>query len=132
MDRFPGLTAHKISCFGRTPFQAGIECAQKALDQFEFTGVIANADPHAIGLLRGFQRAGKKIPEDISIIGFDNGPFCEYTDPPLTSVNISRGEIGQCAVETLLAMIEQDRPGIEIRISTELILRDSVGRARKT
>lgn len=132
IDRFPGLTAHKMSCTGRTAFQAGIECAQKALDQFEFTGVIANADPHAIGLLRGLQKAGEKIPDDISIIGFDNSPFCEYTDPPLTSVNISRGEIGQCAVETLVAMIEQSRPGIEIRIATELILRESVGRPRKT
>jgi DNA-binding LacI/PurR family transcriptional regulator len=132
IDRFPNLTAHKFAgSGGRTPFQAGVECARQILQRFEFTGVVASADPHAVGLLRGFQRAGKKVPDDISIIGFDNSPFCEYTDPQLTSVSISRNEIAESAVEALIGMMEQGRPGVEIHIPTELIMRESVGKPRK-
>ena len=131
IERFPNLTAHKYAGSGRTAFQAGVECAQQILQRFDITGVVASADPHAVGILRGFQRAGKKVPDDISIIGFDNSQFCEYTDPQLTSVNISRQEIAQRAVETLIGMIEHDRPGVEIHIPTELILRESVGRPPK-
>lgn len=131
INRFPNLTAHKFAGTGRTAFQAGMECAHEILQRFDVTGVVASADPHAVGILRGFQKAGKKVPRDISVIGFDNSPLCEYTDPQLTSVSISRKEIAQSAVATLIGMIEQDRPGEEIRIPTELILRESVGRPHR-
>jgi LacI family transcriptional regulator len=128
--RFPGVIGHKFDGSGRIPFQAGIDNARQILQEFDVTGIVANADPHAVGMLRGFQRCGKVIPDDVSIIGFDNSIVCEYTDPPLASVNISRKEIAGSAVESLLCMIEQNRPGVEIYIPTELVMRESVGRPR--
>jgi DNA-binding LacI/PurR family transcriptional regulator len=62
------------------------------------------------------------------LIGFDNSPACEYTDPPLTSVSISRDAIGKAAVETLIAMIEEGKSGSEIHIPTDLVVRESAGR----
>jgi LacI family transcriptional regulator len=132
VDRFPNLIAHKFAGSGRSPFQAGVDCARQILQRFDITGVVASADPHAVGILRGFQRAGKRVPGDISIIGFDNSILCEYTDPQLASVNISRREIAESAVETLLGMIEQNHPGVEIHIPTELVMRESVGRPRSS
>jgi DNA-binding LacI/PurR family transcriptional regulator len=128
MKRFPAVQSFNVSRPG-SPFQAGIEAANYALREFPFTGVVANCDPIAIGLLRGFRIAGKRVPEDISLIGFDNSSWCELTDPPLTSVEVSRSAIAKGAVEALIGMIENKTPGTEIRISTDLILRESTARA---
>lgn len=125
--RFPNVRAEYIVCPG-SAFQVGMEGAMDALRRLKFTGVVANADPMALGLLRGFRRAGRRVPDDISIIGFDNSPACEYTDPPLTSIGIPRDAIGKAAVETLLDMIENRQQGSEIHIPTELVMRESAGR----
>lgn len=130
IEQFRGVRGYKYSGSGRGAFQAGVKAASEILRQFDATGIVASADPHAVGLVRGFQRAGKRIPDDLSIIGFDNSILCEFTDPQLTSVNVSRREIAQSAVDNLLGMIEQNRTGTEIQIPTELILRESVGRPR--
>jgi DNA-binding LacI/PurR family transcriptional regulator len=124
VDAFPNVHASWIDCPG-SAFRAGLDGAAEALRKHDFTAVIANADPVAFGLLRGFRNAGRKIPQDISLIGFDDNPACEFTDPPLTSVAISRQAIAVSAVETLLEMIENGEPGSEIHIPTELVIRDS-------
>jgi LacI family transcriptional regulator len=121
---FPNVRASWVDCPGPA-FQAGLEGAAEALRKQDFTAVIANADPVAFGLLRGFRIAGRRVPEDISIVGFDDNPACEFTDPPLTSVAICRQAIAAAAVETLRQMIENGAPGSEIFIPTELIVRDS-------
>ncbi len=113
LDAFPNVKADWIDCPGPA-FHAGVSGAFEALRRCDFTGVIANADPVAFGLLRGFRNAGKRIPEDVSIVGFDDNPACEFTHPPLTSVAISRQAIAASAVETLLGMIENGAQGSEI------------------
>ena len=127
--QFPEVEASFLDAPG-APFEAGRTAAAEALERFQFTGVIANCDPIALGLLRGFRRAGLSVPGDVSIIGFDDSPECEYTEPPLTSVRIPRDLIGKAAVETLRRMIEKGQPGCEIRIPTELVMRESVARPR--
>ncbi|MBV9404689.1 MAG: LacI family DNA-binding transcriptional regulator [Acidobacteriaceae bacterium] len=130
VKKFSNLKSFTIARPG-PPFQAGIEAAVSARSHFDFTGVVANCDPIAIGMLRGFRRSGKRVPQDISLIGFDNSAWCELTEPPLTSVDVSRSSIGTAAVEALVGMIENKTPGTDIRIETNLILRESVGRAPK-
>jgi LacI family transcriptional regulator len=125
--RFPSVVASTLVCPGKA-FQAGLEGANQAVRTRDFTGVVANADPLALGLLPGFRRTGKRVPEDVSVIGFDNSPPCEYTDPPLTSVSISCDAIGKAAVETLIGMIEEGKLGSEIHIPTDLVMRESAGR----
>ncbi len=131
VSAFSSVHASWIECPGDA-FRAGVEGAAEALRNHDFTAVVVNADPVAFGLLRGFRDANRRVPEDISIVGFDDNPACEFTDPALTSVAISRQAIAASAVETLLGMIENDAPGSEIHIPTELVIRDSAaGRNRR-
>ncbi len=123
----PGVRAHKIVSPGPA-FHAGVKVATEALDRYRFTGAVVCADPMALGFLSGLRRAGCNVPRDVSVIGFDNSPHCEYTDPPLTSVSIPRERIGRLAVESLVKMIEDGEPGSEIHIPTELVMRDSTAR----
>ncbi len=93
---------------------------------------VCDDDTTAVGAMRAFQEYGVKIPEDISIIGFNDRPTCEITEPPLTSINVSKRALAVEAVDELLRLIEaQDRMTPEtrsrkIRIGTKLVLRESV------
>jgi DNA-binding LacI/PurR family transcriptional regulator len=89
------------------------------------TAVLASNDLTAIGALRSIHRAGLRVPEDISIIGFDDILLAQFTDPPLTTVRLSRTEIARCSFHSLLASIEGKRGGGEIVIDTSLVIRES-------
>ncbi|GHT78159.1 HTH-type transcriptional repressor PurR [Spirochaetia bacterium] len=81
----------------------------------------------AFGAMKALQEYGYRIPDDVSLIGFDNMPFCDMTSPPLTTINVPKRELGQVAVRRLLALCDDDA---EIHIKTQLltnpVLRDSV------
>jgi len=119
-----GVSPQVVTYGGPGPV-AGLGAIRKALTQSRFTAVVAIADPPALGILRGLREAGLSIPRDVSVIGFDNTYLCEYLNPPLTSVNIPRALVGRLVVETLLRMIENNEPGRELRVETELIVRES-------
>jgi DNA-binding LacI/PurR family transcriptional regulator len=73
-----------------------------------------------------------RIPLDLSVIGFDDIAFAELTDPPLTTVSLSRTELGQRAVEALMTTIEgTNRCGLEMHIQTRLVIRGSTAKARR-
>ncbi len=77
-----------------------------------------------IGMQAG-QRLGRRIPEDLAVIGFDNSSLSQYTTPTLTTMEMQRGEIGRAAIEMLHQMIDQGTvPEIE-DFSTRLIVRES-------
>jgi LacI family transcriptional regulator len=90
------------------------------------TAVLTSNDLTAIGAMRAIHRGGLRVPEDISIVGFDDIEFSEFTQPPLTTVRLSRDELGQKAFSALYNGLDGGIPGgQEIRISTSLILRQS-------
>jgi DNA-binding LacI/PurR family transcriptional regulator len=95
---------------------------------FEPTAIVCVNDYMATGAMRAVKARGLKVPDDISITGFDNIEFSEFTDPPLTTVDIPRTAIGRMAVEALLG--DGQRQGREIMIEPELLLRDSTGICR--
>ena len=68
----------------------------------ESTGIFAINDEIAFGLYRGLAEAGKKIPEDYSIIGYDNVDMCEYVSPPLTTIAQPVFQLGQTTATLLL------------------------------
>ncbi len=87
--------------------------------------VVAN-DLMALGAMREFHDAGLIIPQDISIVGFDDIAFAALSQPPLTTVCSPRMEIGRRAIEALITTIEQPgQPGMEIILPTNLIIRSS-------
>jgi DNA-binding LacI/PurR family transcriptional regulator len=96
------------------------------------TAIIAANDMMALGAMREFRKAGLSIPQDISVVGFDDIAFAALSEPPLTTVCSPRAEIGRRVVEALVALIEHpDQQGFELRIPTHLITRDSTAPPRK-
>ncbi len=93
---------------------------------FKPTAIVCVNDYMAIGAMRAARSRGLSVPRDLSITGFDNIQLSQFTDPPLTTVNIPREAIGQMAVEALLQE-EPSLTGREISIEPELMLRDSTG-----
>jgi len=96
------------------------------------TAVLASNDLTAIGALRGIRDAGLSSPEDISVVGFDDIELAEFTEPPLTTVRLSRTEIAEKALDCLLLNMDFGREGgSEVVIGTRLIVRNSTAALRK-
>jgi LacI family transcriptional regulator len=81
----------------------------------------------AFGVLKAIREAGYQVPEDVSVIGFDDLPTSALLDPPLTSVRVSKWEIGNAAVNRLIHRIDNpDAPVVKIVIGGTLMERASV------
>lgn len=81
----------------------------------------------AIGLYRGLQERGKRVPEDISIIGYDNIEWCQYVQPQLTTIEQPIIELGRVATGLLLDRLKTpDAKPQTIKMATKLIERASV------
>ncbi|HSY67930.1 MAG TPA: LacI family DNA-binding transcriptional regulator [Edaphobacter sp.] len=94
------------------------------------TAVMCSNDMTAIGVLHKLYRAGLRVPDDLSVIGFDDIHIAAVTIPPLTTVQMSRFDIARAAVTALRAHVEQTEgsaPKREYNIETELVVRESTG-----
>ena len=93
------------------------------------TAFFADNDIIAFGCARALKEYGLRIPEDISIIGFDNTDLCEIMEPALSTMHVPKRRLGALAVDRLIAKIngETDET-VKVELSTELIERDSVTR----
>jgi LacI family transcriptional regulator len=83
-------------------YQAGLELAERQ----GVTAVLAANDHMALGLLRAFHERGLRVPEDVSVVGFDDIPEAGYLIPPLTTVRPDHEEVGRRSVELLLRLID--------------------------
>ena len=88
--------------------------------------VVCDNDTIAIGAIKAIREAGYSIPEDISIIGFDDIPFSATTMPALTTMRISRSAMGEMAVSILRRrMRHPDYPCMKLLLGGKLIIRNS-------
>jgi len=91
-----------------------------------FTALFAYNDISAIGAIRAFHEAGFRVPQDISVVGFDDIPAAAFHYPALTTVRQPLHKMGEIAVETLVARIEgQKEYRREISVQPELVVRES-------
>jgi LacI family transcriptional regulator len=82
----------------------------------------------ALGAMKALQECGYRIPQDISIIGFDDLPFCEIASPRLTSLRVPKQEMGQIAVRRIIEIIKNSSEiKTQTQVCTEFVERDSVG-----
>jgi DNA-binding LacI/PurR family transcriptional regulator len=97
-----------------------------------FTALFAFNDISAIGAIRAIQEAGLRVPQDISVLGFDDIMGAAFNTPSLTTVRQPLKRMGEVAAQTLLERIssKQDGPA-EIAIEPELVVRESTGPARQ-
>lgn len=87
----------------------------------------ADNDIIAFGAIKAFKEKGLHVPEDVSMIGFDDMPFCEMIDPPLTTLRVHKQRMGRIAVKRLIERIETGpEEVIKIEVSTEIVARKSV------
>jgi DNA-binding LacI/PurR family transcriptional regulator len=90
------------------------------------TAVFAASDMLAIGALAAAREKGFRVPEDVSIAGFDDIDFAAFCDPPLTTVRVPASQMGEIAVEVLMEIIEgKSLVGRQVILDTELIIRES-------
>jgi DNA-binding LacI/PurR family transcriptional regulator len=91
-----------------------------------FTALFAYNDISAIGAMRAFQEAGIRIPEDVSVVGFDDVSIASFSIPPLTTVRQPLMKMGRIAAQTIIDRIEDRAAFIpEIAIEPELVIRRS-------
>ena len=98
-----------------------------------FTALFAYNDISAIGAIQAFHEAGLRVPEDVSVIGFDNIPLAVIVKPELTTISQPLLRMGQIAAKTIIEQIEKTAEYVpEITIEPELIRRASSGRVKKS
>ncbi len=93
------------------------------------TAFFADNDIIAFGAIKAFKEKNIQIPQEVSIIGFDDLPFCEIIDPPLSTIKVFKQSLGRLAVERLLdQMSGTSSETVRIEVATELVRRKSVAK----
>lgn len=95
------------------------------------TAFVCNDDTIAVGAMRAFHLLGLRIPEDISLVGFNNRPNSSLTQPALTTIDVPKNTFGTAAVDALINLIEKQKQNnwqtsLKTRIGTQLIICNSV------
>ncbi len=93
-----------------------------------YTAIVAINDLIAYGIIHGLQEAGIRIPEDVSIISFDNIPYSGYINPPLTTMDMPARLLGQRACHMVVESLNSNAShnGITLSVNAELVVRKSV------
>lgn len=101
------------------------ELLKKARNVPEF--IFAFSDELAFGVIRGLEEAGYRVPEDVSVIGFDDVYFAKHFTPSLSTIRQDKERIGETAAKKLLAIIDGlEKPDVQVeRIPVSLVIRDS-------
>jgi LacI family transcriptional regulator len=122
----PGLVAE-----GDFTDDGGYAAMQQLLPQ-EPDAVFVASDAMALGALRALREAGKRVPDEVAVVSFDDMPFAVRADPPLTTVRQPIDRVGATAAEMLISLIEHPSPEPHrIILPTELVIRDSCGARRR-
>lgn len=105
----------------------GRDGVRQVLDAgFRPTAVVCVNDLMAVGAMRELRARGLAVPHDVSVTGFDNIALAEYAEPPLTTVDVPRAEIGRLVCDALLAPSgDGSRTGRELVVETTLVVRAS-------
>ena len=91
-------------------------------------GVFVASDMMAMGALRALREAGRRVPEDVAVVSFDDMPFAARAEPPLTTMRQPVQRTGVVAAETLIDQIgNPDAQPSRILLPTELVIRESCG-----
>jgi LacI family transcriptional regulator/LacI family repressor for deo operon, udp, cdd, tsx, nupC, and nupG len=108
-------------------YRAGLACFGGSDAATRPTAVACYNDLVAIGLCRALRELGLDVPGDVSVVGFDDVPICEYLSTPLTSVHIPMVDMGRRAAEMLVRHIESEQtlPPQKLYLDAELVVRAS-------
>jgi len=107
--------------------KSGYLCMKELFQRHpDIDGVFASNDLMAIGLLKAAHEWGRKVPDELAIIGFDGIDMSQYTNPPISTIKQPSYEMGKMAMEELLRLIKKPESDFnKIELDVELILRES-------
>jgi len=109
-----------------TSYVEGLEAgARIAAGHPDATAVFATADILAAAVSRALTQAGRRVPDDVSVVGYDDTEVAEYVTPSLTTVRQDVVAKGRAAAALLLEMIDGERPSDPARLGVELVVRES-------
>jgi LacI family repressor for deo operon, udp, cdd, tsx, nupC, and nupG len=109
--------------------EGGALAAERLADR-GVTGIICGSDLMALGAIRALRGRGLQVPDDVSVVGYDDSPLIAFTDPPLTTVRQAVAAMGSAAVRALLDEIAGlPTPRAEYVFRPELVVRSSTGAA---
>jgi len=130
MKRYAGQVEHAISTDRDGPAGGQQATRQLLASGFNPTAIICVNDFMALGVVKELREQGKRVPQDVSVTGFDNIGLSEFACPSLTTVNIPREKIGHLAFSALVPENEGSQAlGREYLIDPELVIRESTGPA---
>ncbi|WP_460525822.1 LacI family DNA-binding transcriptional regulator [Flindersiella endophytica] len=136
-------SARKLAAFEAVTADAGLDNGPELVERARFsleggraaaarlvgrdvTAIVCASDVLALGAIRGVRRAGRDVPDDVSVIGYDDSALMNCTDPPLTTVRQPIEAMGRAAVDLLVAQIlGTAAPGDELMFEPELVVRSS-------
>ncbi|PRY65955.1 LacI family transcriptional regulator [Glaciihabitans tibetensis] len=120
-----GLVAREPLVSDWSP-RSGYQIGQKLLENRQATAVFAGNDQVALGLLHAFTENGVRVPQDVSVLGFDDIPEAEHFTPPLTTVRQDFEELGRDVMATLIEILRDDDSATNhVRPSATLVVRGS-------
>jgi DNA-binding LacI/PurR family transcriptional regulator len=133
MDRLAGYRAalagsrrRSIVAVGDFTRESGAEAMRTLLDDDpRLDAVFVASDLMADGALRTLRQAGRQVPDDVAVVGFDDVDVARYTDPPLTTVRQPIAEIGRSLVRQLLRLAGGEQAEPALILPTELVIRES-------
>jgi DNA-binding LacI/PurR family transcriptional regulator len=133
IDRLAGYDAGLAGCgqeslvaYGDFTRDSGEAAMRSLVDrQPDIDAVFAASDLMAHGAIRLLRQLGRRVPEDVAVIGFDDVELARYIDPPLTTVHQPILDIGRTLVRQLVAMANGEEVAPSIVLPTELVVRES-------
>jgi LacI family transcriptional regulator len=123
-----GLAARVIAAEDFTQAAGARAMSAELAGRFRASAVFAANDLLAIGVMAALRAAGRRVPDDVAVAGFDDIPAAQLLDPALTTVRRSEQEVGRFAAELLIARLDgpdADRPGRGFEWPFQLVMRDS-------
>jgi LacI family transcriptional regulator len=121
IEPFPGLQA-----VGSFTEEGGYEAARSLLESTDFSAVFAANDLSAIGVLSAIVESGRRVPEDVSLVGFDDLRLSKFTTPPLTTIHQPAREIAERATQLLLELANGRKVKHRLTLlEPELVIRGS-------
>jgi LacI family transcriptional regulator len=106
--------------------KSGLDGCRKALDRGDFSAVVAGNDLMALGCLEAFEERGIRCPQDMSLVGFNDMPFLDRINPPLTTIRVPHHDLGTEAARLLLERLRDPTlPVKQLKLAPQLIVRKS-------
>ena len=121
------FASHLIASGGFDDEEAYTAIQRLLADGIDFDAVFAGDDDAAIGAMRALKLAGQRVPQDVSVVGFDDVPFARYLSPALTTVRAPIEQVGREAVHQLVRLMNGEHADALTLMRTELVIRESCG-----